>query len=45
MEEDKIRYLVAPNMRGIIKQANDAKLTKDDIISIIAIKDAVYLVY
>lgn len=45
MENNGLRYMVAPNIRGLIKQANEAALTKEDIISIVQVKDAVYLVY
>lgn len=45
MEENKISYIVASNVRSLIKQANDLSIDKQNIISIISVKDAVYLVY
>ena len=40
-----VHCIVGPNVRDIVKQANELKLKREDIISMFILKEQVYLVY
>ena len=49
MEENRqstlVHCIVGPNVRDIVKQSNELKLKREDIISMFILKEQVYLVY
>lgn len=49
MEENKqktlIHCIIGSNVRDIVKQANELKLDKNNIISMFVLRDQVYLTY
>lgn len=44
-KEESIKCIVGGQLREVINEANRIEIKKENIVSILAIKDQVYLVY
>lgn len=46
MENNKILHcIISPNIRGVIQQANELSIPREDIVNIFPLGEYVYLIY